>query len=227
MFDRIIKLIGEEKFQLIKSKTVMVIGLGGVGGYAVEGLVRSGVSNIIIVDYDKIDISNLNRQIITNNSNIGLFKTDVMEKHIKSINDNVNVIKVNKKIDLNNINELFKYKVDYIIDACDTIVVKEELIKYSVENNIKIISSMGTGNKFNVSMLKIMDIRDTSYDPIAKRIRKYLRDNNINQYIPVVSSIEKNGRFDGDIPSMMFVPASSGLLCASFVINDIIGKKIY
>lgn len=225
MYERIIKLIGIEKLNLIKSKSVMVIGLGGVGGYAVEGLIRSGIQNIIIVDYDKIDITNLNRQLITNTNNIGLNKTDVMEIHIKSINPNCNVTKINIKLNLDNIDILFKYKIDYLIDACDTIVVKQELIKRCINNKIKIISSMGTGNKFNPSMLEIIDIRKTEYDPIAKKIRKYIKDNHIKGYIPVVCSKEQNKKFEGSIPSLMFVPATSGLLCSNYVIKDIIKDK--
>lgn len=222
MFERTIKLIGNDKFNLIQEKKVAVIGLGGVGGYATEALIRSGIQNIIIVDYDTIDKTNLNRQIITNTKNIGKHKTDVMENHIKDINPNVNIIKLNIKLSLDNIDELFKYKFDYLIDACDTLIVKEELIKRCLNNNIKIISSMGTGNKIEPSMLEIIDIRKTEYDPLAKRLRKYVKDNNIKGDIPVVCSKEQNQKFEGSIPSLIFVPATSGLLCANYVIKDII-----
>lgn len=225
MFERIIKLIGIEKFKLIQSKTVTVVGLGGVGGYAVEGLVRSGIEKIIIVDYDKIDITNLNRQLITNTTNIGKYKTDVMEEHIKNINPKCKVIKLNIKLDLDNINTLFNYKFDYLIDACDTVIVKEDLIKRCLDDNIKIISSMGMGNKLNPGMLEITDIRKTSYDPLAKRIRKYVKDNYLKGYIPVVFSIEQNKKFTDSIPSLMFVPATSGLLCSNYVIKDIINSE--
>lgn len=224
MFDRVIKFIGEDSFNKIKNSKVLVIGLGGVGGYAVESLVRSGVSNIIIVDYDRVDITNLNRQIITNLNNIGLYKTFVMEERILSINKNCNVIKINKRINLDNIDELFVYEFDYLIDCCDSIDVKCELIRACLDKNIGFISSMGTGNKLDPSMLKVMDIRETSYDPIAKKIRKYVNDNKIRGKIPVVCSIEKNNRFDGDIPSFIFVPAVSGLLCANYIIRLIIKK---
>ena len=225
MFDRVIKLIGEDDLNLIKSKTVCIVGLGGVGGYSVEGLVRSGIKNFILVDYDKIDVTNLNRQIITNINNIGEYKTDEAEKRILSINEKCNVIKVNMKLDVSNIDLLFNYQFDYLIDACDTIMVKQLLIKRCLEEDIKIISSMGTGNKLNPLKLEIIDIRKTSYDPIAKKIRKYLRDNHINRKVMVVSSVEQGNRFDGSIPSMMFVPAVSGILCANYVINDIISLK--
>ena len=225
MFDRVVKLIGEDKFNDINSKTVAVVGIGGVGGYAVEGLIRSGISSIIIVDYDTIELTNLNRQIISNQKHIGYFKVDEMEKRILSINPNCKVIKLYDKLSLDNIDFLFKYSFDYLIDACDTIVIKEELIKRCLNSNIKIISCMGTGNKLNPSMLEIADINKTSYDPIAKKIRKYMKDNHIKGHVPVVYSKEQNNKFKGSIPSMIFVPATAGLLCANYVINDIIKEK--
>ena len=225
MFERIEKLIGKDNLNKIKKSTVAVIGLGGVGGYAVSSLIRSGIENIIIVDFDKIDITNLNRQLITNINNIGNYKTDEMEKYILSINNNCKVTKLNIQIDLSNIDKLFEYKFDYLIDCCDTIEVKEELIKRCLDKNITIISSMGMGNKLNPLDLEVIDIRKTSYDPIAKRIRKYLRDNHINKKVMVVSSKEKRDKFEGSIPSMIFVPAVSGILCANYIIKEIINKS--
>ncbi len=222
MFERTEKLIGKENLEKIKSQTVAVVGLGGVGGYAVEGLVRSGIGSLIIVDYDTVDISNLNRQIIATNKKINCLKTDIMEERIQSINSNCQVTKISKKLNLENIEELFDYHFDYLIDACDTLTVKEMLIKKCLERKIPFISSMGTGNKLNPSMLEISDIRKTSYDPIAKRIRKYLKDNHINGRVPVVYSKEQGNKFTGSIPSMIFVPATSGLLCANFIIKEII-----
>ena len=147
-----------------------------------------------------------------------------MYSHILSINPRCKITKINIKLDIDNIDRLFEYKFDYLIDCCDTIVVKEEIIKRCLNNNISFISSMGTGNKIEPSMLKIMDISKTSYDPIAKKIRKYLKDNNIHGKVPVVCSIEKRERFDGEIPSMMFVPATAGILCANYIIKKIIDK---
>lgn len=225
MFDRTIKLIGNDNFNKISSKTVAVVGIGGVGGYAVEGLIRSGIKSIIIVDYDIIDITNLNRQLITDKKHLGYFKVDEMERRILNINPECKVIKIYDKLTKDNLDKLFNYSFDYLIDACDTIVVKEEMIKRCLENNINIISCMGTGNKLNPSLLEITDISKTSYDPIAKRIRKYLKDNHINKKLPVVYSKEQNPKFEGSIPSMVFVPATAGLLCSNYVIMDIINKK--
>lgn len=222
MFNRVEKLIGIDNLDKIKNTTVAVVGLGGVGGYAVEGLVRSGIENIIIVDYDKIDISNLNRQIITNTLNIDKLKVDEMEFRINSINPKCKVIKINLKLDIDNLDVLFEYEFDYLVDCCDTIVVKQELISRCSNNNIKIISCMGTGNKLEPSLLEVTDIRNTSYDPVAKRIRKYVNDNQIKDKIPVVYSREQNSKFEGSIPSMIFVPAVAGLMCANYVVKEII-----
>ena len=220
MFSRLELLIGN-KINKIKTKKVLIIGLGGVGSYCVEALVRSGIENFIIVDYDKIDITNLNRQLMTNQSNIGEFKTDEIEKRILSINPNCNIEKYTKRIDMDNINELFKGNIDYVIDACDTLSVKLELIRICKKKDIKLISSMGTGNKMDPSKLKIMDIRKTSYDPLAKKIRK---DEKIKGKVMVVCSDEEGfTKVEKTIPSNSFVPATAGLLLASFIIRDIVG----
>lgn len=222
VFDRVEKFIGDDNLSLLRSKVIMIVGLGGVGSFSVEALVRSGIENIIIVDYDTIDITNLNRQIMTNVSNIGKLKVDEVESRVLSINPKCNVTKLCLELNLDNIDVLFQYKFDYLIDCCDTIVVKQELIRRCLDKKIKFISSMGTGNKFNPSLLEVCDIRKTSYDPIAKKIRKYLRDNNTNGRVMVVYSKEINSKFVGSVPSMMFVPASAGILAANYVIGDII-----
>lgn len=222
MFEREIKLIGEENLEKIKSKTVAVVGVGGVGGYAVESLVRAGISKLIIIDYDIVDITNLNRQIISLQSNIGKYKTDVIKERINNINPNCNVITINTKLNEENLYLLFNEKPDYIIDACDTLKVKEMLILECKKRKIKLISSMGTGNKLNPELLKITDIRKTSYDPLAKKIRKFVVDNKIKGKVMVVSSVEQPKKVEGVISSISFVPPISGLLCTSYVINDIL-----
>lgn len=216
-------MIGEDNIEKIKNTRVLVLGLGGVGSYAVETLIRSGIGNIILVDYDTIDITNLNRQLMTNQNNIGEFKTSALEKRIKTINPNCNIEIINEKITKDNIEELLTLKPEYIVDACDTIEVKKELILRCKKNNIKLISSMGTGNKFDPSRLKIMDIKKTSYDPIAKILRKFVVDNKINYKVMVVCSDEVPLKISNPIGSNAFVPGTAGLLCASYIINDIVG----
>lgn len=221
MFTRCIDLVGKDKFNKIKNTMVLVVGLGGVGGTSVESLIRSGISNIIIMDYDIIEDSNLNRQIITNQNNIGKKKVMECEKRIKCINPRCNVISLDMFLDKENISILDNYKIDYIIDCCDTVKTKKLLIDYSIEKNIKLISSMGTANKLDPSKLTICDIRKTSYDPLAKIIRKYVLSKKTNKKIMVVSSTEKPIK-NNNLASMMIVPSSAGLLLSSYVINDII-----
>lgn len=226
MLNRLEILIGNKK-ELITNKTVVIVGLGGVGGYALEALVRSGVGKIIIVDFDVIDKSNLNRQILTNVHNIGLKKVDVAERRIHDINPTCVVTKIDAFLTKENIAELFNEKIDYVIDACDTVETKKELIRFCLRKNIKLISSMGTANKLDPTKLEIIDIRKTSYDPLAKIIRKMVKDEKIKEKVMVVSSTEqpiKTGT--KTLGSTSFVPATAGLLCASYVINDILKGEV-
>lgn len=224
MFSRIEILIGD-KINLIKNKTVLIIGLGGVGGYALEALVRSGIGKVIIVDNDKVDVSNLNRQVISLNSNIGIKKVDAFYNRIKDINPECEVIKIDKYIVPDNIDLLFSEHIDYIIDACDTIITKKEIIRKCLEKNVKFISCMGTGKKLDPTKLKVVDVRKTSYDPVAKIIRSMVKKEHIKGKIPVICSDEKVINKESKvIGSMMFVPATAGILCANYVIKDIIGE---
>lgn len=225
-FSRTESLIGTDNLNKIKNAKVLVIGLGGVGSSAVEILIRSGVENIIIVDYDKVDITNINRQIIALHSTIGKYKTDLIENRIKDINPNCNVIKINKLIDNSNIDEILKYDIEYIIDACDTVETKKLLIKNAYEKNIEIISSMGTAKKLDPTKLSITDIRKTSYDKLAKVIRKWVIDEKINYKIMVVSSCEEVIKTENNIlGSMSFVPNYAGILCAKYIVDKILNKN--
>lgn len=221
MFERVISLVGTTNFEKIKKKTVLIVGLGGVGGYATESLVRSGIHNLIIIDHDKVDITNLNRQIISTNNNIGKNKVDEFKKRIFEINPECNVIAHKMFLDKTNFNILDNYQIDYIIDCCDSIDTKKLLIDYSIEKNIKLISSMGTANKLDPSKLSIIDIRKTSYDPLAKILRKYVNDLKTNKKIMVISSTEEPLKRQG-LSSLIFVPATAGLLCGNYIIKDIL-----
>ena len=225
-FIRTINLIGEDNFNKLKDKHILILGLGGVGGYSLEAIARSGINNITIVDFDRVDETNINRQIIANINNINEFKTDEWYKRIKSINPECNINVINTKIDLDNINVLFENDVDYIIDACDTIPVKKQLIIECINRNIKLISSMGMGNKLDPTKIKITTLDKTNNDKIAKILRKFVKDNKINKKIMVVSSDERVIKTDSkSINSISFVPSVAGLLLASYVINDIIKEN--
>ena len=221
MFERFELLVGD-KINDIKSKKVLVIGVGGVGSYTVESLVRSGISNITIIDNDIIDITNLNRQLMTTLDNIGLSKVEVLEKRIKSINPDCIVTALNIFVDDSNIDSIIT-DYDYVVDACDTVKTKLSIIRVCNKLGIKLISSMGTGNKMNPSLLQVTDIYKTSYDPLAKLIRSNCRKMGIKRLTVVCSkeiSIKKGIK---TIPSNSFVPATAGLLITSYIINDIVG----
>ena len=220
---RLEQLIGNDKLSKLSNTSVLVIGVGGVGGYAVEVLARSGVGHIVVADHDIVDITNLNRQIIALNSTIGRNKVEVIEERINDINPDIKVTAHKLFVDENNLGELMD-NVDYVIDACDALPTKLALIKYCTENNIPFIASMGAGNKMDPTAFKILDIRKTSYDPLAKKIRKYVLDEKIKGSIPVVCSTEeKYSENVKPIPSNAFVPATAGILCGSYIVNKIIG----
>lgn len=225
MFDRLIRIIGEENLSKINSKKVLVLGLGGVGGLATETLIRNGITNIIIVDNDKVDITNKNRQIIALDSNVGILKVDAFEKRIKDINNDVNIIKISDFIDENNIDLLFKYEPDYIIDACDSVNTKVFLIKECLRRNIKFISCMGMGKKMDISKLKIMDIKKTNYDKLAKVIRKRLKDDNVVGKVTVLSSDENVINTKEVIGSYSPVTMSAGIYLADYIIKEIIKEN--
>ena len=221
---RTIKLIGEENNKILKSKNILLAGLGGVGGASFEMLIRSGIKNITVVDFDKFEESNLNRQILSNDSNINSYKVDVAKKRACLINKEYNVLTHNSKIDEDFISNL-NNNYDYIIDAIDDVKAKVLLIKFAINNNIKIISSCGTGNRLNPEKLYITNIWKTTNDPLARKLRYLLRKEKISYKLPVVSSKElpiiKTNNYVG---SMAMVPNSAGILLASYVINDILNK---
>ena len=222
-FSRLEKIITKEKLEILKTKTVLVLGIGGVGGYVVESLARSGIGTLIIADFDTIDETNINRQIIALDSTIGKLKVDVLEQRIKDINPECNVIKISDFISKDNIDIIFNYDIDYLVDACDTIETKKEVIKKCLEKNIKFISSMGTGNKLDPSKLEIVDIRKTNNDPLARIMRKFVKDETITSKIMVLASKELPIKTHERTPgSSAFVPPAAGLQIGSYIIRDFI-----
>lgn len=220
MYDRIIKLIGDYNFQKIKSAKILLVGVGGVGSFAFETLIRSGFQDITIIDKDVVEITNLNRQLIANLNTIGMAKVDVATNFAKNINENIKIRAINEFLSKDNINELDK-DFDFIIDACDTINTKLELIRFASINNIKIISSMGVGNRIDASRIKITKLNKTSNDPLARNLRKLVKENNLDSNIPVVYSEEVPYK-KGEVNSMITSPSIAGILMVNYIINDII-----
>ncbi len=222
MFERLITLIGEDNVNKLKNANVLIVGLGGVGGYALETLVRSGIYNLTIVDGDIVELSNLNRQIISKRDVIGRPKALVAQARTLEINPDVNLKVINQFISEDNFSLLNIDSFDYVIDACDDLNLKMLLIKNA--EKYKLISSMGTANKMDMTRFKITTIDKTSYDPLAKIIRKKIKEEKIRTKFKVVSSDEKVMKNGTKLGTIAYMPAVSGLLCASYVINDIINK---
>ena len=222
MFERVEMFLGKENLAKLQSKKVLVIGLGGVGGYVVEALVRTGIKNIGLVDFDRIELSNFNRQIIAVEDNIDKLKTDAWKERILSINKDANVICYPLFLDSSNISEVIN-DYDYVIDACDSVKTKCDIITYCLKNNIPFITSCGTAKKSNPKKLEITELSKTNYDPLAKLLRRYVKDNNIKDKIIVLSSSEDVSSVDGkDLPSLVFVPSVGGLLIADYVIKQLL-----
>ena len=219
-FSRLLKIMDEETLERFKNTHVLLVGVGGVGGAAFETLLRMGIGHITVVDNDTFEESNLNRQILSNYENIGNLKVMEAKKRAELINPECEVIPVPKYLTKENIRDILNNNYDYIIDACDTVTIKLELVKLAQERSIKIISVMGTGNKFNPTMLEICDITKTSYDPLAKVMRKLLRDNKI-KHLMVVASKEIPRKTDRIPGSSMMVPNTAGIYAAYYCINDI------
>ena len=220
MFSRTERVIGKEKLEKIVSSHIAVLGVGGVGGYVVEMLTRLGVGKLTIIDFDKIDISNLNRQIIATNNNLNQYKTSEFVKRIKSINPNCEVIEKTQKITTENISELLNEKYDYVIDAIDDINAKVGIAKYCQEKNIKLVASMGTGNRYKLPQFEVADISKTSYDKLAKKLRKMLKDNGVEK-LNVVYTKEPNEQTES-LGSVVYYPLMCAGTIVSFVTNEII-----
>lgn len=218
-FSREIPLIGKNGFNKLQSASVIIFGVGGVGSYAVEALARAGVGAITIVDNDTVDGTNINRQLIALNSTIGQDKVTVSKNRILDINPDCKVTAIKEFFDETSTIVLTEY--DYIIDAIDSVKSKLFLAEMAVKNNIKIISSMGTGNKLEPKKLTVCDISKTSYCPLAKKMRTELRKRGINHLKVVYSTEEAKCR---NVPpaSISFVPPVAGLLIAKEVITDLV-----
>lgn len=227
-FYRTEMLLGKESMEKLAQKKVAIFGLGGVGSYVVEGLIRSGINKFYLVDCDVVSITNLNRQIIATHETIGQDKTKVCRERMLSITPDSQIELINKRFCRENIEYFSFLDVDYIVDAIDIVTDKIFLIEEAKRNNIPIISCMGTGNKLDPSQFVISDISKSYACPLAKVIRKELKDRNINN-VKVLFSKESNehkkvinekGR---NIPaSISFVPSIAGLLIAREVIMDLI-----
>ena len=218
-------LLGGDVIKSFENKTIMVIGLGGVGGTAFEALVRSGFKSFIIVDHDKVDETNLNRQILYTKKDVGRYKVDVAKERAVSIVPDLKIETFAEFIDINTIQNLSNFKIDYIVDAIDKIPSKISIVKFALERNIKFVISLGMGNRIDVTKVSLTRLDKTENDPLAKALRLTLRKEGIDlKKVNVVFSKENPIIKDKVISSMMMVPSTAGLLIAQKVITDFKGE---
>ena len=204
----------------LKNKTVAIVGIGGVGGYVAESLARSGVGKLILVDYDVVDETNINRQIIALHSTIGKEKVSLMEERIHDICEDTQVVSYRIMYGEENRYDIFSEKIDFLVDACDIAQSKQILITECLNRGIPFISSMGTGNRLDPSKLTVTDLAKTEGDPLARIMRKWAKDRGIRTPIPVLYSSELPIKTGTRQPgSLIFVPASAGLLIGSYIVR--------
>lgn len=223
-------LIGEEGLSRLQSSFVAVIGLGGVGGYAAEMLVRAGIGNILILDNDNVSESNKNRQLLALDSTIGQPKSEVLKNRLLDINSKVNITVINEFITEENISTLLaQYKLDFLVDAIDTLSPKLHLIKFCRDNNIPLVSSMGAGGKYDVSKIRITDLSKSYNCPLAYIVRKKLRKMGISKGFKVVFSEELPDRNSiiqveeqnkkSQVGTISYLPAVFGCACAQAAVE--------
>ena len=223
-------LLGKEAMNKLGRAHVAVFGIGGVGGYVVEALARSGIGRLDLIDHDKICVTNLNRQIIALSETIGRYKTDVMKERILSINPDAEVTTYQSFYLPENADDFDLFKYTYVVDAVDTVTAKIELVMRAKQAGIPIISCMGTGNKFDPTQLEIADIYQTSVCPLAKVMRRELRKRGVDSLKTLYSREEPIKPETGTeettrraLPgSTSFVPPAAGLIIASEVVKDIV-----
>ena len=216
-FSRLQLIVGEQSIETLSKKTVAIFGVGGVGGYVVEALARSGVGHFVLIDNDKVCESNINRQILYTYKDIGLRKVEIAKERLLSINPDINVKTLDIKIDEESVKQI---KADFIVDAIDDVNGKIAIAKYALENNIPFIVSLGMANRLDPSKVTITKLNKTTNDPLAKKIRYEFKKNNIDvSKVITVFSNEDPVVDKGKLHSMMMVPSSAGLNIANFVIT--------
>ena len=224
IFERTIRLLGQENFQKLQNSTILVAGIGGVGSYVAEALVRGGVGEIILIDKDKIELSNINRQLHALCSTVGQLKVEAMKTRLLDINPALRIEIYADIIENDYLMKMFSNRnISYVIDAIDDVKGKVQLILFSRENNIPLISSMGTANKLENQAFKIVDISKTKICPLARKLRQLLKNYNIYKGVKVLYSETLPKKFESKIlGTISYVPATAGLLVAGEVIKDIL-----
>ena len=222
MYERLNGLFGSNQIDILNKANILLVGVGGVGSVCFEILIRSGIKNITIIDFDTYEESNLNRQLHSGLRQLGKLKVDVLQEYAQNINKDINVTEINEFI---NKDSILDYKnFDYIIDACDSIEAKVLLITKAYEHKRKIICSLGVGNRIDPSKLSVNTLRNTIGDPLGKKLRHQLNKNGFNDDVKVVSSSELPSKIS-PVSSYMSVSASAGILLADAVIKDLVNER--
>lgn len=225
-------IIGDEGINKLKDSHVIVFGVGGVGSFAAEAIARAGVGNLTIVDFDDVDITNINRQLPALHSTVGKYKVEVMKDRILDINPNINIKAIREVYNKDTSENILCENYDYVVDAIDMVTSKIHLIETCKNKGLDIISSMGMGNKLDPTKIEVTDIHKTTICPLARVMRKELKDRKIKK-LKVVYSTEQPKELKKKIlngkkvtpGSVSFVPSVGGLIIASVVINDLLNKK--
>lgn len=219
--ERTIALIGEERYQKIKNSAILIVGTGGVGGYVAEFLARAGVGRMTLVDGDVVDKSNLNRQVIALQSNVGQPKTEVIKQRLSEIDPKIVVTAKQMRFNALTEEEIFSENFSFVVDAIDSVADKVRLIAAARSRGVKIVSSMGAGNRFDIPSFEVKDIFETSNDGLAKAVRKKLRDLGISD-VPCVCAKSQAAKIDGVIGSISYYPPACAAVIAAYVINQLI-----
>ena len=228
MNERLLPLFTEEGIELLKTKTVIVFGCGGVGSFAIEALARSGIGRLIIVDKDRVEKTNLNRQLIALNSTIGRFKVEVMKERILDINPNCDVITYPMFYNFETKDALWEHDIDFVFDAIDTVTFKIDIIKEALNRDIPVITSCGQGKRLNPEKITVVDLSKTHTDPVAKALRLHFKKAQIKARIPCVFSTEipiKNAH-ETVISSSPFVPPAAGMIGAAYIIRTLLEEVL-
>lgn len=225
-FDRFQRLVGETSIAMLRHRKVAVFGLGGVGSFVTEGLARSGIGTLILCDFDKVDPTNINRQLFALDSTVGRLKTDVAEERILDINPEATVLAFSIRADEVLIDDILNMRPDFVIDAIDDVDAKAYLIKTAIRKDIPIISAMGFANKLHPEMIELSTLDKTSVCPLAKAMRKRLKELGVTLNVPVVFSTESPIKIEQTdvLASSAYVPSVAGLIIASHVVNKLIGE---
>ena len=217
------QLLGDEKISSFSNKTIAVIGIGGVGGTALESLARSGFKKFVIIDSDKVDVSNLNRQVLFTSKNIGEDKVEAAANRLKEISNEILVEKLVAKVGETKLDDLFKSKPDFVVDAIDYVEGKLQIYEYCLRNGVPFISSLGMGNRIDPEQVVLTTLNKTEGDPLAKKIRYEAKQRGIDlKKVNVVFSKEVPIIKSPKPSSMMMVPSTAGLLMTKYVVITII-----